>query len=158
MRKRPTKGPVSTEDAITFLMSRPDIKNAKLHPEQLICIDFADRMRRHTAQKRFKGVWCHVPNEGARSRIFGAVMRAMGLITGSTDFYFLWNGGGCVIEFKVPERMGFRSGMYVKIKQTEQSAYQGYFQQWCEDCGIPYYLCFSPEEAEGKLRALGALL
>ncbi len=152
----------SPDFAITMLMSRPNLpRNVKLDAEKQECIFFADRMRAHTAQGRYKGIWGHIPNEGKRGLIEQLVMRTMGLIPGSTDYYFIWKGGGCVIEFKVPERMGWRKvkgdQKYIKIAPTKQSDNQRYFQTWCAYCGIPYYVCYTSAEAESRLRELGAL-
>lgn len=148
---------------MAMLMMRPSLGNGiKLDPEAQECIRFADIMRRHTSQGRYKGIWGHIPNEGQRSRLTGAIMRCMGLIAGTTDYYFIWAGGGCVIEFKAAERMGFRKikgqDQYVKIKAGVQSESQKFFQKWCEYCDIPYCLVYTSEEAEAKLKAFGALV
>jgi hypothetical protein len=148
----------TTDHAITMLMSRPNLpRNVKLDPEKQECIFFADRMRLHTSQGRYKGIWGHIPNEGKRGLIEQLVMRAMGLIPGSTDFYFMWKGGGCVIEFKVPERMAFRKDKYVKVKATTQSDNQKFFQKWCEYVKVPYFVVTRSDEAEMILRSLNAL-
>lgn len=147
------------ERAITALMTRPNIPhNIKIDPEALECIVFADRMRGHTAQGRYKGIWGHTPNESKRGLIHNLVLRAMGMIPGATDFIFMWEKGGCVIEFKTPERMRWNDkGKYVKAYATKQSDSQKFYQQWCDFCKIPYFLCYTAQEAEEKLKGLGAL-
>lgn len=149
----------SIEYAIAMLMARPSLtSNVRLAPESQECIRFADTMRRHTSQGRYKGIWGHIPNEGARSRLTGAIMRAMGLIPGGGDYYFIWQGGACLIEFKAGERMGWRKDKYVKIKPGTLSDNQKFFQTWCAHCDINYYVCYTTEEAESRLKSLGGLV
>ena len=148
----------SPEYAITMLMSRPNLpRNIKLQPEAKECIRFADKMRGHVSYGRYNGVWVHLPNESKRGIIMNLLLLAMGMIRGAADYLFLWRGGNCAIELKTPERHGWRRGKWAKIKKTAQSEYQGYFQKWCEFCGVPYYVCYTAEEAEKILINLGAL-
>lgn len=131
------------EYALSILMSRPNIRKRNLKPETYLSIDVADTMRRHTLQGRYRGVWCHCPNEGKRSALNGAILKAMGLIPGAPDFIFAWEGNNLFIELKVPGK-----------KPNEN---QKFFAKWCLNSRVTYVVCHSVVEVEALLRSLGAL-
>lgn len=132
------------EHAITLLMSRPKLNwKWKLEPEQKECVNFADELRKQTANGNLRSVWCHVANEGKRNRITGCILKAMGLIPGSYDYWFLWDNGGGVIE--------------MKIKPNKPSENQEYFGLWCERRRVRKAVCYSKEEALSVLKIWGAL-
>lgn len=132
------------EYAKTMLMSRGKIPmHWKVDPEQRICIEFADRMRGLVLSGRYRGVFCHLANEGKRHQLTALVMKAMGMITGAPDYVFMWKGGNGLIEFKAG-----------RGKQTES---QAYFQMWAESESVAYALCRSSDEALDTLRAWGAI-
>ncbi len=150
----------SPDYAITMLMSRGKIPmHAHVEPEEGICIDFADLMRKATVSGRYRGIWGHIPNEGKRHPLVALVLKAMGLIPGSTDFYFIWDGGGGVIEFKVPARVRINGkGKLVRVPATERSPYQNYFRAWCVEKRVRYALCYEPDEAMSVLEGWGAFV
>ena len=89
--------------AILSLMRRDKLPmHMKIGDEERLSIEFADLMRVETLEGRYKGIWGHIPNEGKRHPLVAMLVKAMGLIPGSTDYYFIWNGGGMVIELKLP--------------------------------------------------------
>lgn len=100
------------------LMSRSKISmNWRVEPEQKFAIDLADRLRRATIEGRLKCVWCHVPNEGKRHQIVALIMRAMGMLSGAPDFWFISKDGGAVIE--------------LKFGSNDLTDSQKDFMQWC---------------------------
>lgn len=134
---------------ITVLMHRDKIpwrwgnKPVILKPEQKLSVEVADMMRAHIREKRYRGVWFSVPNEGVRTPLTAIILRAMGMIPGATDHVFMgmWGHGG--IELK-PEG-----------KTLEED--QRRFKRWCEREGIPHALCRSKASVEEKLKEWGAL-
>lgn len=132
------------EQAITALMSRGKLRwGWKLEPEQKLSVLFADELRKLTIAGAYKGIWCHVANEGKRSQIVGAILKAMGLIPGSPDYWFIWQTGRGVIE--------------LKVRGNTQQPTQKHFQQWCEGNNIPYAVCYSVEQALEVLRQWQAI-
>jgi len=111
--------------------------NARVKPEERICIEFADSLRAATLAGELKCIFCHVPNEGKRHIFVALILRAMGMITGCADYFFAWESGSGFIEFKTPGN-----------KQTPS---QKDFEQWCVDLGIKYAVCTSAAEATKKL-------
>ena len=119
----------------------------KLGQEDKICIEFANRLRAWTLQRQLIAVWSHIPNELAggtnNAKIRYAVAKALGMITGTADYLFLWNDGGAALE--------------MKAKHGVQTDNQKHFQAWCVMMGVPYYVVYSADEGESILRNLGIL-
>ena len=130
--------------AVTVLMTRSTLNWAwKIEPEQLICIEFADRMRKYTITGLYKGIWGHTANEGKRHQIVALIQIAMGMIPGATDYSFMGPWGHGVIEFKV------RGG---KLEDT-----QACYRDWCIGNNVPHALCHSADEGVMVLKSWGAL-
>lgn len=130
--------------AIFRLMTRDKIPmRCKLEPEQKICVDFADLLRKATTEGRFKAIWAHMPNEGKRHPFVGIILRAMGMLAGALDYWFIWETGGGVIEFKAGK--------------NKLSEHQEYFITWCEDKKVPKAVCYTPEQGIEVLKLWGAL-
>lgn len=106
----------------------------KPKPEDTICLEFADWLRKETLKGTLPFIWCHVPNEfsGKTSHLYGALKSAMGRVKGMSDYVFLGANKSFVIEFKAEGK-----------KQTE---HQVAVQFWCEARDVPYYLCYTAEE------------
>ena len=117
--------------------------NWALEPEQRLSIEFADIMRGLTLKGVYRGVWGHVPNEGKRHQIVAAIMKAMGMISGTPDYFFIWPGGAGVIELKFGDN-----------KLTDN---QWHYQLWCEAEGLNHAVCWSSQEAISKLTEWGAI-
>ncbi|WP_432475296.1 hypothetical protein ACRRRS_21885 (plasmid) [Brucella anthropi] len=133
---------------LTKLMLRaPLAKTTKLGPEDRSAIDFANRLRVWTLEGKLKAVWTHVPNEIAggtpNAKIRYAVSKALGQISGASDYVFMWATGGAAIEFKAGRNV--------------QQENQLHFETWCKANGVPYFLVYSADEGEAKLRELGVL-
>lgn len=130
------------------LMMRPQLSaSAKLGPEDVICIEFANRLRAWTLDERLTAIWSHPANEvggGTKNaKIRYAIAKALGLIAGFPDFIFTWKGGAGFIEFKAPK--------------GTMSDNQKDFRSWCELVGIPYVVARSADEGEAALREWGVL-
>lgn len=126
-------------DFLVLLFGKCPKMGGKLKPEDKECVEFADWLRKETLKEALPFVWCHVPNEfsGHKSHIYGALKTAMGRVKGAADYWFLG-----------------KNSFVIEMKQTgkKQSDFQIAFQFWCESVGIPYYLCFTAEEAKGLVK------
>lgn len=134
--------------ALVRLMPRPRLGAVKLGPEDRIGIEFANRLRAWTLEGRLTAVWSHVGNEvgggrGYKSVIAYTIAKALGLVTGMSDYFFIWPGGGALLELKAAAG-----------RQTEA---QRDVEAWCEFVGIPYRVCRSADEGEAILREWGVL-
>lgn len=131
--------------ALTMLMSRSKIPwKCKLEPEQKECVDFADILRMATLNNKLKAVWCHVPNEGKRHPFVAIILKAMGMLPGALDYWFIWETGGGLIEFKIG-----------KNKPTD---HQQYFMTWCDVHKVPKAVCYSKEAGVEVLKSWGVLV
>lgn len=118
-------------------------RGLKLGPEDLLCLDFATRLRVATIESRLTAVWTHPANELATRGVAAAIARALGLITGTGDYLFLWENGSAALEAKAP-----------KGSLTDN---QKDFQTWCARERVPYFVFRSADEGEAILRGLGVL-
>ncbi|MRX32801.1 hypothetical protein [Aminobacter sp. MDW-2] len=137
-----------TPAVLLRLMERPLLgKTLQLGPEDRICIEFANRLRAWTIEGRLSGVWTHIGNELAggtkNASIRYAIARALGLISGATDYVFLWDGGCGVIE--------------AKAGKNDLTPRQVDFASWCAARRVPHRVMRSADEGEGILREWGAL-
>lgn len=123
----------------------PIIKKAK--GEDAICINFASKLQRLTRQGEFKCVWFHVANEyaGKERKLFGAKLKAMGKVSGVSDYVFMRGGKNLAIEFKT------------KAKTSKQSEGQKAFEAWCKENGVPYHIARSSQEGFDILKQHGLL-
>lgn len=135
--------------AIPLLMSRPKIpwkwgaRLVVLKPEEALCVEIADKLRTLTQNGALCCVWFHVPNEGKRSKLIGIIMKAMGMLSGVSDFAFMGAWGNGVIEIKVPGNPLTKN--------------QKYFFYWCGLWQVKKKTCHSWEEVEATLKEWGAL-
>ncbi|EHK57744.1 hypothetical protein [Allomesorhizobium alhagi] len=137
-----------TPAALLRLMTRPFLApTLKLGPEDRICIEFANRLRAWTLEGRPVAVWSHIGNEiggGTKNaNIRYAIAKALGMITGASDYVFLWPGGSAALEAKAPKGV--------------QTAGQTDFEAWCTARGVPYRIMRSADEGEAILREMGVL-
>lgn len=135
--------------ALNQLLTRSKISWAwKLEPEELLSIQLADRLRALSMQYQETGsglraIWCHVPNEGKRSQITHLIMRAMGMLKGSWDFWFVWDGGGAIIELKVEGTLTIE---------------QQYFETWAQCLSVRKGVHRTVQGAIDSLTAWGAIV
>lgn len=129
--------------AIATILTRPNIGRRNIKPETALSIDVADAFRRHVKTGRYKGVFTHITNEGQRSPINGAILKAMGMVPGAADFIFAWGADAAFIELKQPTK-----------KQNDN---QRYFAMWCREAKVTYTVCHSVAEVESVITALGGI-
>lgn len=121
--------------------------------EDNLAIDVASMLRVATMEGRFLGTWTCIPHEVGAVRPGSSAFRlaqaryakakAMGLITGSGDYVFVWPDGGAWIE--------------LKSRKGSLSDHQRDFKQWCIATGSRYAVCRSVAEVEENLISWGAL-
>lgn len=117
-------------------------KRVFLKAEQKLSIEFADKLREMTTKEILKGVWIHAANEREAGWFTHLILRRMGMLKGAFDYWFVWEGGGGIIELKT---------------DTELAEYQEYFKIWAWSESINHAVCRTVESAVGKLREWGAL-
>ena len=105
----------------------------------------------YSIEGELKGVWFHVPNESVVSKEnkLKDILRikkkhCMGLINGVPDLVFISKNNTLFIELKT-----------AKGRLTES---QLYFQEWCIDEGVDYFVARSVEEVTTILKEKGFLL
>lgn len=119
----------------------PDYKPPKgMKGEVALCAEIAGLLRQMSIENRLPYVWFHVPNQfsGHYRGVFGAMMAWMGRICGIPDYAFMGRNGCFFVE--------------VKTLRGIQSDPQKIVQKWCENVGVPYYLCRSLKEIENVLK------
>ena len=122
-------------------------------PEDQIAIAVATMLRVETLQGNLRGTWTCIPHEvgamslgekGFRSaQARYAKAKAMGLITGSADYVFVWPDGGGWIE--------------LKTKTGSLSPAQRDFREWCMASGSSFAVCRSVDEVREILFEWGVL-
>ena len=139
--------PVVQSDPPEFLrklMELPDLR-AALKNEQLLSFEVANMLRQATLDGRYRGVWTHIANEGKRTKLVGAVLKAMGLIPGAFDFVFVWPNGGGLIELKCPP-----------FRPSDLNPNQKRYQQWCIERAVNHAVCTTTDEVWQTLVRWGA--
>lgn len=121
--------------------------------EDKLAISVATMLRVASLEGRLKATWTCIPHEvGAvplKSAEFKkrqtryAKAKAMGLIAGSTDYVFVWPGGGGWME--------------LKTQNGALSPKQRQFRDWCRATGCEWIVCRSLEEAVDALVSWGVL-
>lgn len=86
----------------------------------------------HNTFPDYRGCLFHVPNEGKRGKIGGAIMKAKGLIPGVSDFVLMHKGMFYALE--------------CKTENGKQSPNQKKWQHVCEKNGTPYHIFTSLDE------------
>lgn len=114
-----------------LLLPSKGISGSNLKPEQAMCVEFANTMRKLTIEGKLSYVWFHIPNEFLpSSRVnysFELKQKHMGKLPGVPDYCFIGGRDSFFIEFKAGK--------------GKQSPNQKVFERWCLDKQIPYYLC-----------------
>ncbi len=118
-------------------LEKNKISYRTLKPEQKICVEFTNYLKERTLKGDFPFVWFHVPNEFYRGKVnagghFGSILDAMGRIAGTADYCFVSEKTSFFIEFKT--------------EKGKLSSGQEFFQRWCNDKGIGYYISRSSKE------------
>lgn len=127
-------------------------RSMRLGPEDSEAYAFAQELRVATLEGRLKAVWTHPANELAAATVEGgkvrvparvALARALGLITGSSDYLFLWDGGSAAIEFK--------------SDQGSLTPSQRDFRDWCTAKRVHFFVVRSVKQGLDLLESLGVL-
>lgn len=142
--------------AVTQLMARTAVpynvgnKRAELKPEQLLSLQLADRLRALTAEwddtggkYGYRGIWTHVANERKEGWFTMILLRAMGMIGGAFDYWFMWENGGCLVELKAGGDLSWD---------------QEYFETWAHDRKVPHFVRRSVDDVIKVLIDLGAVI
>lgn len=146
---------MATPAFIVRLMHHKGLSSSvKLGPEDAEAYRFAQDLRQAAIEGRLLAVFTHPANELAgmgkvtkgvfRVAVQVAVARALGLITGSSDYLFLHSTGSLAMEFKSATG-----------KLTEG---QSDFRDWCRALEVPFHVVRSREEALDVLRKAGLLV
>ena len=134
------------------LMYRPQLPfNIRVKPEEQLCIGIANMLRQETLSGKLRAIWCHVPNEGKRHRLVALVMKAMGMLAGTPDYFFMWENGGGLIEIKVA-RQGKRGPLKVELSENQE-----HYRAWCVEQNVNHALCTSVESVVSTLTKWGVL-
>ena len=101
-----------------------------------ICAEIASYLKAESLEGRLPYVWFHVANEyaGQYRPVYGAKQTTLGKISGIPDYAFLGKDGCFFIEVKTS--VG-------KLKDN-----QIIVKQWCEDIGVPHYVCRSLDDVK----------
>jgi hypothetical protein len=133
------------------LLLRGRLGPVRLTDEDRICIEFADRLREAALMGRLRATFTHIPHEvGGGTKNAGlryTLAKALGLITGSADYVFVWSGGGGWIEFKRPASPGTPAGRL--------STPQRLFGDWCQRENVNWRVAYSAAEGFEILREWG---
>jgi hypothetical protein len=116
------------------------VKLRRRRPEQQLHIQIANALP--TVLKP-EVLWLHIPNGGARTRVEGAILKAMGTRAGAADFLFVVAGRAVFIELKA-------AGGRMTESQRD-------FAMAVTLAGGVYALAKSLEDVLGLLEPLGAL-
>ncbi|MGI9500385.1 MAG: hypothetical protein ACR2P3_10115 [Geminicoccaceae bacterium] len=133
--------------ALYRLMEIPRRLNLRLKGESLLCYDIANMLRAGTLDGSLRAVWTHPANEGKRTPLIGAILKAVGLIPGTPDYLFAWQGGGGFIEIKTPP-----------VRPSSLSPSQRDFKEWCAMLGVNHAVCTTPDQVWQTLVTWGAVV
>lgn len=142
--------------ALNQLLSRSALpwnigkKRLVLDPEQKLSVGVADRLRELTQEyydsnrvRGLRAVWCHVANERQAGWFTFLLLKAMGMLTGALDYWFVWEGGGGLIELKV---------------DGDLSPEQEYFITWSQGFKVPCRICRNVDDVIDTLIGWGAIV
>lgn len=113
----------------------------RVKPEEQLCISIANMLREGSLTGKLRAVWSHVPNEGKRHIKVACIMKAMGLLPGTPDYFFGWTTGSGLIE--------------IKVGKGRMSPNQKDYKSWCEQVWVKHAVCYSLGEVYDTLIAWG---
>lgn len=146
-------------DAVVDLLLRGPLLARIIGPEDEQSIRFADRLRELSLMGKLRAVWTHIPHEvggGSKNAALRySLAKALGLITGSADYVFVWADGGGWLEMK-------RAKAPKTLTRAARSAgaltkQQKGFAEWCALTGTRHRVIHSAEEGFAALREWGVL-
>lgn len=125
---------MNISNLLKILLPAKNINFSHIKPEQKLCIDIANHLRKVTIEDNFSYVWFHVPNEfSSYNPVYGLKMGWMGRIAGVADFCFVGKDKSLFLE--------------IKTGKVKQSPSQKIFKEWCDEKQVSYHLAYSFEEA-----------
>lgn len=138
---------------VRLMAHRALARTFKLGEEDREAYRFANEIRGLTLEGRLRAVFTHPANElGGQVRVSNgrrivppivALAKALGLITGSSDYLFLWATGSAAIEFK--------------SATGSLSPAQRDFRDWCVMHCVPFHVARNAAQALDILRGHGVL-
>jgi hypothetical protein len=135
------------------LLLRERLGPVRLTDEDRHCIAFGDRLREAALLGRLRATFTHIPHEvGGGTTNAGlrySLAKALGLITGSADYVFVWSGGGGWIEFKRPAAPGKPAGR-LSVPQRQ-------FGEWCQRQNVNWRVAHTANEGFDILREWGVI-
>lgn len=136
---------MSTPAFLVRLMAHASLsRSVRLGEEDRMAYAFANELRVAVLEGRLKAVFSHPANELAgRPGVASAIARALGLITGATDYLFLAPTGSLALE--------------AKSATGSLSKGQRDFRDWCAHVGVPFHVFRTVDEGLAHLRAHGIL-
>jgi len=104
-----------------------------------ICAEIASYLKVESLYGRLPYVWYHVANEwaGQNRPVYGSKQTTMGKIAGIPDYAFHGKYTSFLIEVKTPKG---------KLSETQEIV-----KQWCDDKGVPHYVCRSLKDVKTTL-------
>jgi hypothetical protein len=147
------------------LMACPSYQGS-LQPEESLSVAVATELRRLTHQGGLRAVWSRLPLEHPEGGRYGMAAQckrvAMGGVPGAPDFWFIWDGGGGLIELKTEGaqaslltpsgKAGLRKG-----RRTYLRGRQRLFQAWAGMFHVEHAVCRSVDEVVAVLKQWGVL-
>ena len=115
----------------------PSIGGLRFGHEDRISYHFSVMLRQAYIEGRINAVFTHIANEAKSSVLAGKLRKAIGMLPGAADWIIANSEVTLFIE--------------LKAGKNKQSEAQKLFQDLCIRAGIPYYVCYSVEEAESVL-------
>jgi hypothetical protein len=153
-------GPVFTSTApewLEALLLRGKLIARLIGAEDRECILFADRLREAALNGRLRATFTHIPHEvggGTKNAALRySLAAALGFVAGSTDYVFVWKGGGCWIEFKRPTVA--RTAATPRKQGGAMSTKQRLFRSWCERVEVPHHVVTSARDGLDLLAGYG---
>jgi hypothetical protein len=124
------------------LLLRGALGRVRLTDEDKHCIEFGDRLREAALMGRLSATFTHIPHEvggGTKNAALRYTLaKALGLVTGSADYVFVWDGGGGWIEFKRPASPGKPAGRLTKTQRQ--------FGEWCQQQQVNWRVAHTANE------------
>jgi hypothetical protein len=172
-------GPVFTSTApewLERLLLRGALLARIIGPEDRECILFGDRVREAALNGRLRATFTHIPHEVAggtkNAALRYSLASAMGMVTGATDYVFLWRPrpyeqpsdhpvrpppvvwfGGCWMEFKRPTVA--KTAAAPRRQGGALSDKQKLFRDWCIAQGVPHHVVTSARDGLDILASYG---
>jgi hypothetical protein len=152
-------------NSVHELMATPSYQGA-LQPEESLSVAVATELRRLSHAGGLRAVWSRLPLEHPEGGRYGMQAQckriAMGGIPGAPDLWFIWDGGGGLIELKTEASQGSllapsgKAGLR-RGRRTYLRGKQRLFAAWAEMFHVKHAVCRSVAEVVAVLKQWGVL-